>query len=230
MSEEMPDFEEESPKRFSIEDFLQHNKLPITLLLLGAILIGFGVFIYKDEVFKPSTKIEVLDATTESQNNNNTGDVVVDVSGAIKNPGVYKLAVGSRVEDALIAAGGLSENADVEKMEKLVNRAAKLTDGQKIVIPGKQQFDTVSAKETTGGYDGPDGKNSPEILGETSEQNPININTASTSQLESLWGIGPVTAQNIIEQRPYSNVEELVTKKILKTNVYERNKNLMTVY
>jgi competence protein ComEA len=57
----------------------------------------------------------------------------------------------------------------------------------------------------------------------------ININTASASELESLWGIGPVYAQNIIEHRPYSKVEELLEKKVLKENVYERNKSLLTV-
>ncbi len=58
----------------------------------------------------------------------------------------------------------------------------------------------------------------------------ININGASQKELESLWGIDPVTAQNIIEQRPYSSVEELLNKKILKTNVYETNKDKLTVY
>ena len=58
----------------------------------------------------------------------------------------------------------------------------------------------------------------------------ININTASQKELESLWGIGPVYAQNIIEHRPYSKVDELIEKKILKTNVYDRNKDTLTVY
>jgi len=66
-------------------------------------------------------------------------------------------------------------------------------------------------------------------LGDNTSEN-ININTASQNQLESLWGIGPVTAQNIIEQRPYSTVEELLNKKILKTNVYETNKDKLSVY
>src|SRR3989344_1087747 len=67
-----------------------------------------------------------------------------------------------------------------------------------------------------------------EILGVL--DNLININTASQSELESLWGIGPVYAQNIIEQRPYSSVEELLTKKIIKQNVYDRVKDQISVY
>ena len=58
----------------------------------------------------------------------------------------------------------------------------------------------------------------------------ININTASQKELESLWGIGPVYAQNIIEHRPYSSLEELLTKKIIKKNVHERNKEYLTIY
>lgn len=58
----------------------------------------------------------------------------------------------------------------------------------------------------------------------------VNVNTATQKELEALWGIGPVTAQNIIEQRPYSTVEELLNKKILKTNVYETNKDKLSVY
>ena len=58
----------------------------------------------------------------------------------------------------------------------------------------------------------------------------IDINTASQEELESLWGIGPVYAQNIIEQRPYSNVEELLTKKVIRSDIYEKNKDKLTVY
>ncbi|EKD47123.1 MAG: helix-hairpin-helix DNA-binding motif-containing protein, partial [uncultured bacterium] len=58
----------------------------------------------------------------------------------------------------------------------------------------------------------------------------ININAASQSELETLWGIGPVTAQNIIEQRPYSSVEELLSKKIIKQNVYDKIKDQIAVW
>lgn len=58
----------------------------------------------------------------------------------------------------------------------------------------------------------------------------ININTASQSELESLRGIGPVTGKNIIDHRPYSDVSELLSRGVLKKNVYEDNKDKMTVY
>jgi competence protein ComEA len=176
----------------------------IFLLLIGAILIGFGALLVKGEN-DSSNKIEVLESATESQGQ--TKEIVVEVSGAVEAPGVYKLPADSRIEDALIAAGGISVNADRVWLEKSLNRAAKLIDGQKIYI--------FFQGESTGG----------EV-----KSGFVNINTASQKELESLWGIGRISAQNIIEHRPYSTVEELLVKKILKKNVYERNKDKLTVY
>ena len=128
---------------------------------------------------------------------------------------------GARVEDALVLAGGVSVDADRDWMEKVLNRASKLTDGQKIFIP--KQSEVLSAKND-------------EDIKTYQSQNTnqgsglININTASKEELESLWGIGPVYAQNIIEQRHYSNVEELLTKKVIRSDIYERNKDKLTVY
>jgi len=149
---------------------------------------------------------------------------VIEVSGAVETPGVYKLSTNARVEDALIAAGGISADADRNWMEKTLNRAAKITDGQKIYIPRiNEQTGGASANNATG-------YQSTSSVGGSDFANTVNVNTASQKELESLWGIGPVTAQNIIEQRPYSTIEELLNKKILKTNVYETNINKLSVY
>jgi len=228
MEEELARYEKNEEKAsFNLEELVIHNKLSVLALLIGIILTGLGVFLYKDGYFTPATKIEVLETTVESEKI--SGEVVVEVSGAVKNPGVYKLPVESRVEDAIVAAGGLTQNLDISSFERVINRAAKVTDGQKIFIP-IQQLETQSAKNSSGEYGVNNAENANNTLGVTSESNPVNINTASAKTLESLWGIGPVTAQNIIEQRPYSTVEELLTKKVLKSNVYERNKSFLTVY
>ena len=143
---------------------------------------------------------------------------MVEVSGQINKPGVYNLSAGSRVEDVINAAGGLTSEADTEFVEKRINRAARLSDGQKIYIPSEEENSKIPNSQNSNN----------EILGVL--DNLININTASQSELESLWGIGPVYAQNIIEQRPYSSVEELLTKKIIKQNVYDRVKDQISVY
>jgi len=123
----------------------------------------------------------------------------------------------------LITAGGLSEKADRLWVEKNLNRAAKLIDGQKIYIPrADEQSNLTTAKNSV------DNQTISTNLG-SSGGGAININTASQKELESLEGIGPVYAQNIIEHRPYSNTEELVSKDVLKKSLFEKIKNKISV-
>lgn len=106
-------------------------------------------------------------------------DVVVDVTGAVRSPGVYRLPAGSRVTDAIARAGGAKTGAALEA----VNRAARLADGQQVVVPAK----------------GPGG--SVAIAGADAEDGPISLGTATLEQLDTIDGIGPVTAEGIIEFR-----------------------------
>lgn len=202
-------------KDINLEELFFKYRFQILFFLIGIILIGLGLFLAKGGT-STSPKVEVLESTTEDEIG--VSEVVVEVAGAVEIPGVYKLAKGARIEDVLIAAGGISANADRDWMEKSLNRAAKLIDGQKVYIPRQglapqsfsgEGYQNVSSEWGSGA---------------------VNVNNASPKELESLWGIGPVTAQNIIEQRPYSSVEELRTRKILRKNVYERNKDKLTVY
>lgn len=193
-------------------------RFQILFFLIGAILIGLGLLLVKDSRIT-SSKIEVLESTTEGLGEDL--EIVVEVAGAVERPGVYKLTKGVRIEDALISAGGISADADRIWMEKSLNRAAKLIDGQKIYIPRKDEQISGVSTSNLGGY---------QTISSSQGSGLVNVNAASQKELESLWGIGPVTAQNIIEQRPYSSVEELLTKKILKSNVYERNKDKLSVY
>src|SRR3990167_9344428 len=113
------------------EKILLAYRYPLLIIIFGLILIGFGALYYKSGMV-PQTKVEVLDATTESQAG---GEMTVEINGAVTAPGVYKLAGNSRVEDLLVSAGGFSGNADRVWTDKYLNRAAKMTDGQKIYIP-----------------------------------------------------------------------------------------------
>ncbi|MGE0067477.1 MAG: helix-hairpin-helix domain-containing protein [Solirubrobacterales bacterium] len=106
-------------------------------------------------------------------------DVVVDVTGAVRSPGVYRLPAGSRVEDAIARAGGAEPAAALEA----VNRAARLADGQQVVVPAR----------------GPGG--SVAVAGVGAEDGPISLGTATLEQLDTIDGIGPVTAEDIIEFR-----------------------------
>jgi len=186
----------------------------VILLFLGLILIGFGALSFKIGLFGNSDTIEVLNNTLEPQNTN--FEVVVEITGSIEKPGVYKLPNNSRIDDLLTVSGGLSVNADRDWVSKNINRASKLIDGQKIYI--YSQSEVASAKES-GGI-----KPYQEVIGYSAE-GLVNINIASEKELDSLVGIGPVYAQKIIEQRPYSNLEELVTKAKIPAKTFDKIKN-----
>jgi competence protein ComEA len=162
-----------------------------------------------------------LQATTSGQI---SGEITVEVTGEVINPSVYKLSSGSRVEDLLIISGGFSISADRFWTDKYLSRVAKLTDGQKVYIPSvNQQSNFLSAKNSGGDQTiSPDFSSDSNIL--------INVNTTSLSQLDLLPGIGHVYGQSIIEHRLYSNVEELLSKGALKSSVYQKVKDLVTVY
>jgi competence protein ComEA len=105
-------------------------------------------------------------------------DVVVDVAGAVRRPGVYRLPAGARVIDALKRAGGAARGATLEA----INRAARLADGQQVVVPERGPGGAAAAAAA-------------------SEDGPIGLGSATVEQLDTIDGIGPVTAQKIVEYR-----------------------------
>ncbi|HSR93686.1 MAG TPA: ComEA family DNA-binding protein [Solirubrobacterales bacterium] len=106
------------------------------------------------------------------------GDVVVDVAGAVRRPGVYRMPAGARVVDAIGRAGGPAGNAVLEG----INRAARLADGQQVVVPARGPAGTAA-------------------VATAAEDGPISLGSASVGQLETIDGIGPVTAAKIVEYR-----------------------------
>jgi competence protein ComEA len=116
----------------------------------------------------------------------------VDVVGAVRRPGLYRLRHGSRVADAIARAGGPTRKAELE----LVNVAAPLADGEQVVVPRRGAAAVAAAGVDAGPAAG-----------------PVHLSTATAEQLDSLPGIGPVTAQKIIDYRQqhggFSSVDEL---------------------
>jgi competence protein ComEA len=106
-------------------------------------------------------------------------DLVVDVAGAVVRPGVYRLPAGSRVEDAVRRAGGAGPGAQLEA----INRAARLADGQQVVVPLRAPGGAAA------------------VAPGAEEEGPISLGTATVEQLDTIDGIGPVTAADIIEFR-----------------------------
>ena len=179
---------------FDLKSWIEAHRWAVLGVLVGAALIGSGVFMTRTA---EQPGVEVLSATISAE-------LVVDIGGEVVRPGVYKLPVGSRIEDALRVAEGLTVGADTNYIEKYLNRAAKVSDGQKLYIPSK------SASSV--------------------QDNRININSASQGELEALPGIGPVTAGKIIAGRPYQNVSELVEKKVVGEKLYDQIKDMVSVW
>jgi len=124
--------------------------------------------------------------------------VVVDVVGAVRRPGLYRLEQGTRIADAVSRAGGATPKADLS----LINLAAPLADGEQVIVP-KRGPAAVAA---------PAGGASGSVAGAPST-GPVHLSTATLEQLDSLPGIGPVTAQKILDYRQkhgtFTSVDEL---------------------
>lgn len=192
-----------------IDDLMNKYKVPIAASLVGLVLLIGGLF---SSGILTKTFIKQTKYPKESLVKPQT-TIKVDVSGAVHTPGVYNLPVDSRVDEAIREAGGVRDDADPEYISKSLNLAQKVSDGMKIYIPRK-------------------GDNVLQLQGQALEVkgNVINVNNASLDELDKLSGVGPVTAQKIIENRPYSSIEELYTKKAVSRAVYEGIKDKVSVY
>ncbi len=195
--------------------------IPSCFAAAGLIFFVYGLISLsglhtEDQIVFEDTKTSqnsVLGQTTQ-----NTGSViVVDVEGAVIKPGVYRLSGDARIKDALIAASGLSLDADRGFVAKTINLAQKLTDGAKVYVPSQNQNAKVKTQNYTEGST-------------ISVDSQININTATASELDSLPGVGAVTAQKIIDNRPYADVQDLLKKKVVGNSVFEKIKDKITIY
>jgi competence protein ComEA len=125
--------------------------------------------------------------------------------------------MGARVEDALRVSGGLNAEADTEWVAKQVNLAQKLTDGAKLYIPRESEQKNPGILIAG-------------VLGtESTSESIININTASKDRLDELPGVGAITAQKIIDNRPYQRIEELLSKRVLYKSTFEKIKTKISV-
>jgi len=138
--------------------------------------------------------------------------LIVDVQGAVVDPGVHSVPAGGRVADAIEAAGGYSTEVDIAAAAVALNLAEHLVDGQKIHVPARGEFVPIPVAATSAPGGG-----------------LIDINHASQEQLESLPGIGPVTAAKIIAARPFATIDELDSRDVVGPSVMEQIRDLITV-
>lgn len=157
------------------------------------------------------------DSNSLSQSISNFKEIVVEIKGEVKNPNIYKLNENSIIEDLINKAGGLTEFADISK----INRAEKLQDHIAIVIPNKNDpnsqntiSSSVSASSTQG-------------------NSLVNLNTATDIELQSLPGVGPSKAKSIIEYREknggFKSIDEIKNIKGIGESSFEKLKDKITI-
>jgi len=141
------------------------------------------------------------------------GPIRVHVSGAVRQPDVYELPAGCIVKDAVGAAGGPTESADLDG----VNLAVELRDQQQVYVP--RQGEAAPMSPASAGVDAASG--------------PVNINTATAAELETLPGIGPKTADTIVEYReangPFETIEDIMDVPGIGEGTFEKIKDRITV-
>lgn len=143
--------------------------------------------------------------------------IFVHVGGAVRQPGLYRLAEGARVDDAIQAAGGVLEDADLDAL----NLAAKVKDGDKVLVPAQGEGEGTSA-----------GGGAPHAGG-SQQGKLINLNSATVADLETLPGIGPSLAQRIIDYREknggFRRVEDLLEVAGIGPKKFEELRDAVTV-
>ena len=209
-----------------LENLTKNQKIIIFIIII-IISIGMLYFIYSKNQIKETTSIEdeiLISNSTEKEESEKQEHVVIHITGSVKNPGIVKLKEGSRIEDAIEAAGGLTENADITN----VNLAYVLDDGIKIKIPSvtdEDIGDEVISESI--------GENIVEESKETSQGNMVNINKATESELQELPGIGSSLASKIIEYRnqngKFNNIEDIKNVNGIGESKYSNIKDLIKV-
>ncbi len=149
-------------------------------------------------------------------------ELVVEIVGAVTRPGVYRLPAGTRIGDLVDAAGGYGPRVDVDRASRDLNLAALLADGDQVRVPSRD--DAAAAVDTAG----PDpGGAQPGGSGGL-----VDLNAATSAELETLPGIGPATAGKIIaarEEQPFATVDELRSRGVLGEKTFEKVRDLVVV-
>lgn len=186
----------------------------LCVLLLGCVLTSIA-----EEYFTNEEPVPVISAQTQAKSKEQL--ITVYVSGAVARPGLYELPAGIRAQEAVEAAGGFTEAANQEK----VNLAKKLKDGSQVNVPALK-----GSKKAITGTNAFAGKAS--IGSQQKQAGLVNINTASITELDSLPGVGEVTAQRIIEyrqQHSFTRIEDIMQVKGIGEAKFNKMKDRLTV-
>lgn len=212
-----PDFAEKN----NSSSLGSHSRLRVILALIlfstGVVSILYG---FKKGSCSPplETNLEVEpDLVMTDSEDNHEKLIVVDLAGAVKEPGVYSLSQDSRLSEAIELAGGFDEEVDKWWVAKSLNLAKTLVDEEKIYIPFGGEESEIDSPESIN------------FSKDKGAQILIDLNIATQEELDSLPGIGPVRVQAIIQARPFTSINELLEKKIISQAVFSQIKDRITV-
>lgn len=204
-----------------VNPFMLVGIILILLIVIAFALYSASSFFMEGISFDADSDALVIKADQsehsdeESSSENKLSFVYVHVGGAVVNPGLFELPEGSRVHDAIEAAGGFGEDANVDS----VNLAELLVDGQQVIVGSTQQSQSASE--------------GPEQSFSTLNRGKVNINTASISELKTLDGVGDATAQKILEYRQtygrFAKPEDLLKVSGIGEKKYEALKDKICV-
>ena len=215
-------------------EFLKQRKVVIIIGILVTILVGWKLFDSKNFEEVNSNEILVSNLKNNEKEKNEDKEeemMAIHVTGEVKNPGVVKVKQGSRIEDIIEAAGGLTENADITN----VNLAFEVEDGMKIRIPSNDE-DNENEGNIIEHYITQDSGKGVIVSEDKSSENlssVININTANETELEQLPGIGASIAGRIIDYRnkngKFKAIEDIKNVTGIGETKFEKIKDLIKV-
>jgi competence protein ComEA len=199
----------------------------IGLSLVWIVVLGIALFVSRQPASQP---IEILppptlEPTLTPLPSATPGPLRVDVAGAVHMPGVYTLPITSIIADAIAAAGGPSDDADLDR----VNKAVPLSDGMQVYVPhtaeaeGPQPVEPVPAKTAAAPLTATGAVRASEdgVL--------VDINVATLAELDALPGVGPATAKRIVDGRPYGSIEDLMRVKGIGQATFDKLKEYIMV-
>jgi len=188
------------------------KKYPLEIFLIFASVCSAITSYYLFYNVSPPTKDAVVSLRVSSTSNN-IQSIYVDISGAVRHPGLYQMSEGDRIQEVIKKAGGYTDEADTGYISHALNLAQRLKDQDKIYIPSKEET-------ASGSY----------LISSAPTENSaadslISLNESEENEIESLPNVGKVTAQKIINSRPYKALEELYTKGVISKNLFDKIKD-----
>lgn len=220
-----------------IEKFMTKRNIVLIMLVFLCVITSFILYgknkskVFKDEYMKnifveeeapDDNSVEVnaepiKEVKGENQLTKGTKMIVVEIKGEVANPDVYEISEGSIIRDLITKAGGLTNEANIDK----INRADKLRDNQLIVIPNKNELSNANTNINVSKE------------GNTAEDGIININTASLEELQKINGVGEVKAKSIINYREknggFKSIDEMKNIERIGDKTFEKMKDQITI-